>query len=211
MIRPPRAALAALLLVIAATAGALAARGGSRPSTAKAPGLRGGQLPTGLDRAPAPHIRLSDARGGILDTAQLHGRPYAVTFLYTRCPDVCPLIGEEIRTALQQLGGAASKIAVLGVSVDPRYDTPQAARRWIARHRLPATFHYLIGPAPRLQLVWRAYFAQPQISGHPETSTHTATVWLVDRHGRRRASYPAGSPLNPADLAHDFRVLLHEN
>jgi protein SCO1/2 len=211
MIRPPRAALAALLLVLAATAGALAAQGGSRRSTVPAPGLRAGQLPAGLTRTPAPHIRLADARGGTVDTAQLRGRPYAVTFLYTRCPDVCPLIGEELRTALQRLGGAAAQVAVLGVSVDPRYDTAQAARRWIARHRLPASFHYLIGPARRLQPVWRGYFAQPEITGHPETSSHTATIWLVDRHGRRRAGYPAGAPLNPADLAHDFRVLLHES
>jgi protein SCO1/2 len=53
---------------------------------------RGNRLPDGVRDRQAPHFRLSDARGGVLDTRRLRGSPYVVTFLFTDCPDVCPLI-----------------------------------------------------------------------------------------------------------------------
>jgi protein SCO1 len=183
-----------------------------RPSgTAKVPaaaGLRDASvLPAALVGRPAPEIRLRDARGGTLDTANLAGTPYAVTFLYTSCPDVCPLIGSELEAALAQLGPLAAKVAVVAVSVDPRGDTPSAVLAWLKVHDEPANFHYLIGTEAQLTPVWKSYFAAPQIPGDPQSS-HSATIWLVDGHGRRRALITAGIPVPSGDLAYDFRALL---
>jgi protein SCO1/2 len=203
---PARAPLA--LIVIALLSGSLAAgiffgglaRGGG-DAVEHAAGLRAGKLPGGLDGRPAPAFRLRDGRGGIIDTRTLRGRPYAVTFLYTRCPDVCPAIAEDLRDALR--GTEATAVAV---SVDPRGDTPRAVRAFAAQHRLPASFRYAIGDRAQLATVWSAYFAAPQ-SGARDISGHTAAVWLVDAHGRLRAMYPGGAPIDPADLAHDLRAL----
>ncbi|HEX3874098.1 MAG TPA: SCO family protein [Solirubrobacteraceae bacterium] len=173
-----------------------------------APGLRDASvLPAALVGRPAPEIRLRDDTGATFDTASLAGRPYAVTFLYTSCPDVCPLIGNELRQALIELGPLASKVAVVGVSVDPTGDTPAAVRAWLKVHREPANFHYLIGTAATLTPVWKAYFALPQTPGDPQSS-HSATIWLVDGHGRRRALITAGIPVPAGDLAYDLRALL---
>jgi protein SCO1/2 len=152
-------------------------------------------------------MRLADARGGELDSGSLTGKPYLVTFLYTRCPDVCPLIGEEIRQALALLGPDARRVAVLAVSVDPRYDTAAAVRTWLHRHREPAQFHYLIGSQRQLAPVWKAWYAAPQVPGDPE-SGHTAVVWLVDARGRLTAKVSAGVAFPPRGLAHDVRALL---
>lgn len=166
-------------------------------------------LPAGLAGHPAARIRLPDARGGTIDTARLRGRPYAVTFLYTRCPDVCPLIGEQLREALSRLGSDANRVAVVGVSVDPAHDTVPAVRAWLRRHREPPVFHYAIGTRQQLQPVWKAYFAAPQIPGDPQSS-HTATIWLVDARGRLRANIAAGASLDPGAIARQFRTLLEE-
>src|SRR5690348_15960794 len=64
-----------------------------------APAAHAEQLPSGLEGKAAPQFRLRDGRGGVIDTHALQGRPYAVTFLYTRCPDVCPAIAEDLRAA----------------------------------------------------------------------------------------------------------------
>lgn len=164
-------------------------------------------LPPGLAGRPAPRIVLADARGGSFDTRTLAGTPYLVTFLYANCPDVCPLIGEEIRAALEQLGPDAKRLAVVAVSVDPRHDTAAAVRDWLERHREPPQFHYLIGSERQLTPVWKDWFAAPQIAGDP-ASAHTAVVWLVDRRGRLAAKVAAGAAFDPGRLAHDVRVLL---
>ena len=203
--------MAAAILITAAAVGSVLGRGATTPDQPRAAGLRGSRLPAQLTRGHAPHIRLHGADGELIDTRALSGRPYAVTFLYTRCPDVCPLIGQELASALKQLGRRAAGVTVLGVSVDPTGDTPRAARRWLVRERLPANFHYLVGTTEALRPVWRSYFAAPQLAGRPETSSHTASVWLIDKRGHRRTRYSGGAPIDAADLAHDLRRLLDES
>jgi protein SCO1 len=170
-------------------------------------GFRGNQLPAGIVGRQAPAFRLRDARGGYVDTRALRGRPYIVTFLYTNCPDVCPIIGQELRAALGQLGSSASSVAAVAVSVDPRGDTAPAVRVWLDRQRLPANFHYAIGTESELKPVWKSYYAAPQIPGDPE-SAHTTSIWLIDARGRIRTKYSGGAPVAPGDVAHDLRLLL---
>jgi protein SCO1/2 len=171
--------------------------------------FRGGQLPPNLAGAPTPGFRHEDARGGSIGTADLAGRPFAITFLYTRCPDVCPLIGQSLREALELLGPRGEEVGVLAVSVDPENDTPAAARAWLAANELPPNFHYLVGTESELRPTWNAYFAAPQPSGESD-SAHTASIWLVDSDGRLRTKFSAGAPVAPADIAHDFELLLED-
>jgi protein SCO1/2 len=196
------AALVGLLVVLGA--------GGRGVAPPHARGLHGTRLPPELAGSPAFAFDLPDARGGRVASAALRGRPYALTFLYSRCPDVCPLIGQELKAALRALGSDAARVAVVGVSVDPRGDTPAAVRRWLRRQGQPANFHYAIGTERELRATWAAYFAAPQLSGRPDTSTHTAAVWLVDARGDLRTKYAAGTPMPPADLASDLQALLAE-
>jgi protein SCO1/2 len=49
-----------------------------------------------------------------------------VTFLYTHCPDVCPLIASNLRVAQNLMGSkVASRAQIVAVSVDPRGDDRQ--------------------------------------------------------------------------------------
>jgi len=206
--RPNPLVLALIALAALAAVAVVAALSKSPTPLRHAVGLRDATvLPAGLTDSPAPAIKLTDARGGTLDTRTLRGEPYAITFLYTSCPDVCPLIGEELRAALGELGAESRRVTVLAVSVDPRGDTAAAVRSWLKLHREPANFHYLIGSEKELKPTWDAYFVAPQIPGDPNSS-HTAAIWLVNDHGQRQAEINAGAPVAPADLAYDFRQLL---
>src|SRR4051794_33372699 len=204
--------LALVFIAVAALAGvAGAAWHQSAGRTQRAPGLRADLLPADLDGAPAPALRLTGARGERIDSARLRGRPYLVTFLYTHCVDVCPVIGFEIGDALRRLGPRASRVAAVGITVDPRRDTPAAARRWAGLHHLPARdFHYAVGPVARLESVWRDGYVTPRGGVLEDPRTHDASVWLVDARGRLRGRWSGAQPIPPADMAHDLAVLLGE-
>jgi protein SCO1/2 len=204
------AVLVAAVLAILLFAGhkpqpATVSAGGSNVASA-GPFLTGGDMPAALAARTVRAFDLRDARGGRFSSASLHGRPYAVTFLYVHCVDVCPLIGSEIHEAMAKLGPRSRAMTVVAISVDPRGDTPKAVRRWLAEHQEPPQFHYLIGSKRTLAPIWKSFYVQPQTPGDPH-STHTAIIWLVNRNGHPAALIPAGAPLNPSNLAHDFGVL----
>lgn len=206
-----------VVLVSAGLGAALAAlRPSSEPSGPTATpgqrnpeGFRGNALPEGLVREPSPQFDLADARGGRTGTGDMAGQPYLVTFLFSHCPDVCPLIAQEIRRAFDLLGRRADEVAALAVSVDPQGDTRENVLRFLRRHRLPRNFHYLIGSRDELAPVWSAYYAAPQLPGSTE-SAHTASVWVIDAQGRIRTKFSGGAPIPPADIVHDLRQLLRE-
>ena len=179
----------------------------AKSSKAEVPGfLDAVEYPGG--EVPAPTMHLEDARTGrMFDTASLKGRPVMVTFLYTHCPDVCPLIGAELHTALQELGPEAKKVAVVALSVDPIGDTRSSVQAWLKVHREPANFHYLIGSEAELKPYWEAWHVGPQIQGDPDSS-HSALIYQVERNANIAAIVSGGQQVPSRDLAHNFRTML---
>ena len=202
------AALAVLAVVLLSGRGVGGATK-ANSTTGYGPFLTASVIPQALVNSPAPSFDLTNARGGMVSSAALRGKPYAITFLYVHCPNVCPLIGEEIHAALVDLGAKAAGMNVVGISVDPDGDTRTDVIQWLSQHQEPSNFDYLIGTKTQLGPVWKAYHVAPQIAGDPDSS-HTALIWLVSRTGRLQALIDAGVPVNTKNLAHDFRVLMEQ-
>lgn len=135
------------------------------------------------------------------------GRPAVVTFLFANCPDVCPLVAQEISQALDDAGPAADGVDVVAISVDPEGDDRASVDRFLKAHRLAGRMRYIVGTRAELAPMWKAWQITAQPSGDITKSVHTARVVLVDRDGRQLASYPGGIPFAPEDLAADIRTL----
>jgi protein SCO1/2 len=186
---------AATVLVSAACGGGSTKAVGSEPAPSPYRGM------TVVGSSKAPDFALRDQDGRLVRMSAQRGRFTLVTFLYTNCPDVCPLIAEHLNTALRRVGDTR----VLAVSVDPKGDTPTAVRRFVAVHRLVPRFRYLSGTAAQLKPVWAAYHvaADPQ---HGTTAVgHSALVLLVDPEGVERLVYD--SYVKPGDIVHDIDAL----
>ena len=114
--------------------------------------------------------------------SKLRGRFVVVSFLYTHCPDVCPLIADNLNRALARNRG----LTVLAVSVDPKGDTPASVRRFVRAHRLRPGFRYLTGTRAQLQPIWNAY----HLAVMPGKDRRAQRVQvLVDRRGDERLLY----------------------
>jgi len=156
--------------------------------------------------AAPPDIALRDQHGRLVRLSALHGKAVLLTFLYTHCPDVCPLTAANINTALGLLGAQSKGVVVLAVSVDPKGDTLSAVRVFVRSHHLRPQFHYLTGPAPALERVWRAYKVQAVRNGKDALVDHTLYTLLVDRKGIARVLFD--SLARPPAIAHDLRLVL---
>jgi protein SCO1/2 len=154
---------------------------------------------------PTPDFTLADQSGQKVSMADQRGKLVLLTFLYTNCPDVCPLITQNLNEALQMLGAKRDDVRVLAVSVDPEGDTPKAVDAYAKAHHLLPEFHYLIGSRDELTKVWRAYDVAA-VASDPELVDHTAYTMLVDRSGEGRVIYD--SSVKARDVVHDVDELL---
>src|SRR5262249_33878737 len=112
---------------------------------------------------PAPDFALTDQLGRPQQLSQLRGKPVALTFLYTNCPDVCPIIAANLHQTYRQLGAQASKVAMVAVTVDPEHDTTDQIRAFSDQRSLTDEWYFLTGQRADLEPIWRSYgiVAQP--------------------------------------------------
>ncbi|HET9721379.1 MAG TPA: SCO family protein [Solirubrobacteraceae bacterium] len=180
-----------------AGSGSGASAGSGTPVSYRGPTL---QTPT-----PAPPIILRNYLGQQVDTASYRGKALLVTFIYTHCPDTCPLIVANLHNALRLLGRRTSEVQIVGVSTDPRGDTRQAVAAFLARHEMTGRMQYLTGSRAALVPVWRAWGISTSRPTSQDRVNHSALVYGITGSGKVTVVYP--SNFTPADIAHDVPLL----
>ena len=107
---------------------------------------------------PAPNFALHDQDGRAVSLAGAARPLVVVTFLYTHCPDVCPVIAGNLNGVLADRDRAAGRAARARGQRRPARDTPAAVAPATSReHRLRPAFRYLLGSRAELAPVWQAY------------------------------------------------------
>jgi protein SCO1/2 len=160
---------------------------------------------------PAPPLALRDSLGRQVNLDQYRGKAVLVTFIYDHCPDVCPIIVGNLHTAQAQLGTEANNLQIVAVSVDPKGDTPETVKAFLAEHRMTGRMEYLLGSQPQLERVWRAWSilskATPK-KGNPDLVEHSALVYGISGSGKLTTLYPQN--FRPAQIVHDVPILVSE-
>lgn len=128
---------------------------------------------------------LTDENGNRFTEADALGRPTAIFFGFSHCPDVCPTTLYELSVLMGQLGADADRLNVLFVSVDYERDGPEevAAYTSVFDPRIVG----LAGTAEEIATAtsaYRVYYAKVPLENGGYTIDHTASVYLMDRNGR---------------------------
>lgn len=173
---------------------------------------------TDLGKQPAPNFSLTDQRGQTVRLSDFRGKAVALTFIYTSCPDICPLVAENLRVAQELLPESSrDDIALLAVTLDPARDTQQALQEFTATHQLadnPRWFA-LRGDEADLEQVWRDYGIFPGRSpgvggrGTPVAGGgegHTDAIYLIDPQGRKRVFLRSSA--TPQEIASNLAALV---
>ena len=130
-------------------------------------------------------FELLDRDGKPFTDRNLLGRPFAIYFGYTRCPDVCPATLMQLATWRRALGPEGEKLQIVFVTVDPEIDTPQLAGNY--GDLFQASIIGLSGTPAQIEAIAKAYkvvyMKVPQPSGGYNVD-HSTSVYLMDRNGR---------------------------
>ena len=219
-----RSSAAALLLAFVLLLPALTACFSTGPP-------RGTEL---TSRSVATDFQLTDQFGHSRSLSEHAGNVVLLTFLYTHCPDICPVVADHVRNVHRMLGEDTGEVSIVVVSVDPERDTVEAALEYSEAWHMHDTWSYLVGSEQDLSPVWDAYYVDPVRVDTAEsgadtgagngdatgvdalyqgvklryTVDHSAPVYLIDRAGVSRVLFTL--PMDPADIAHDVNLLLNE-
>jgi protein SCO1/2 len=127
---------------------------------------------------------LTGSDGRPFSSAKLNGRPAAIFFGFTHCPDVCPTTLARLVKLRRQLGKGDEALSIVFISVDPERDGPTEVGSYAALFNAPVVG--LTGSAADIERVKKqfgVYSAKAPLPGGGYSVDHTATVFLLDRNG----------------------------
>lgn len=147
-----------------------------------------------VDKA-APELTLEDADRRLVRLADLRGKVVILHFIYTHCPDFCPLHAERIAEIQAMINQTAMKALVQFVTIttDPARDTSQILRDYGAAHGLdPVNWVFLTAaagqPEDSTRKIAEAYGLK-FTEGDGGMQMHGIVTHVIDQDGRLRARF----------------------
>lgn len=130
---------------------------------------------------------LVGADGQPFASSRLAGKPHAMFFGFTHCPDVCPTTLSRLVRLRRELGNGAEAFDILFVSVDPERDKPADMAKYASLFEDPVIA--LTGSPAQIQQVKKQFgvYSRKVASHHGGADygvEHTSTVLLFDRAGK---------------------------
>lgn len=130
-------------------------------------------------------FRLIDENSQPFSERNLTGRPSAIFFGFTYCPEVCPTTLTRLSHWLKLLGPDAGRLNVVFVTVDPERDTPKQLKDYLSG--FDPRIHGLTGSPreiARMAAEYKVFYRRVPLPGGTYTMEHSAAIYLMDASGR---------------------------
>lgn len=147
--------------------------------------------------------------------SEFEGKVVLLFFGYTSCQDICPTSLSHLKALMRRLEPADADVQVLLVSIDPENDTVEHLKEYLAR--FDPQFIGLTADAPELARITEMFMVKHDRSHGMRVSmkhnrskafvddaylySHSQQIYLLDKLGRTRGLYFAGSPLEEMEEA----------
>ncbi|HEY7147654.1 MAG TPA: SCO family protein, partial [Streptosporangiaceae bacterium] len=172
-------------VIVLGAAPMAAAQASPAASTILAQAVDGASVPVDI---PAPGFTLTDQHGRQVPLSGLRGKVVLLTFLDPVCVTDCPLIAQEFRQAGQLLGGAAGRVELVAVDVNPLYNEVAYTQAFDRQEGLAGVpdWLYLTGSPGRLRPVYRAYGVASETAPGGAMLAHNDVAFVIDQAGHLR-------------------------
>jgi protein SCO1/2 len=157
----------------------------------------------------APPVVLTTASGnGTFSLADQKGKVVLLYFGYTHCPDMCPTTLNDWKHMKEQLGGEASRVRFVFISVDPGRDDPATLEKYV--DSFDPEFIGATSDSTSIAAIEKSFHIgssheTPDANGDYAVA-HSAHTFIVDGKGRLRLLDSYGMLV--ADAVSDIRQLL---
>ena len=160
------------------------------------------------------NLSLVNQHGQRVTQEDLAGRLVAMSFFFTSCRGICPMVTENMKIVSRAFQND-SEVVMLSISVDPLRDNPERMKEYCAEHKIDkANWHLLSGPEEKVYQIAREQFdADVELlkgGGQAKPSDdflHSELVYLLDREGLLRGMYRARGTAGMHKLVKDIEQL----
>jgi protein SCO1/2 len=135
-----------------------------------------------------PGFTLTDEDGKQITLGTFRGRPFVLTFIFTRCPvpNFCPRMSHnfsELQSAIKNGDAGLKETRLLSITLDPDFDTPSVLKKYGAHEAADfSLWKFATGDAKEIDALTRAFSVYRQNEGG--TISHGLATALVDADGK---------------------------
>jgi protein SCO1 len=156
---------------------------------------------------PAPAFSLMSQDGEPFSLADLRGKVVAVSFIYTQCPDICPLLTQKMVQVQDELGADfGTRVQFVSITLDPERDTEEVLKDYAQFWGAKADgWNFLTGAPDAVHEVVRRYGVY--FSKHADSVDHSQLTSIIDGKGTMRVQY-LGARFDPEEFRRDLLSLV---
>ncbi len=176
--------------------------------------LKGRERYAQIVNYPAPEFRLRGPDGEAVSLADLRGKVVIRWFIYTRCPDVCPLHSEALASIQEQVNQTPMRelVQFITITTDPEHDTVEPLKKYGLTHGLDPINWIMLTSGPEEPSVTREVAEEYGLKftlGEEGYQMHGVVTHLIDKSGNLRARYH-GLKFNPTNLIVHINALSND-
>ena len=113
---------------------------------------------------PAAPFLLQNQFGSDKSLYDYAGKVVVLTFLYTSCSDICPVVARHLRTTYEVLKNKDTEFNIVVISVDPKRDSVERVYEYSKRWSMLNKWDFLTGEEQLLLPIWKAYYVSEPIT-----------------------------------------------
>ena len=189
--------------------------------------FNGDDLPSDDPEYAVNEFSLIKPDGNLTNLSDYEGQVLIVSFIYSRCPDVCPIVSSNLRWLSQELADDyETNFSIISVTVDPWWDTQNVLGEYADQRNL--SWPHLTGDLESLEPIWESFHVGLQTytnvsnetnegdsnntSGrhHPDYLVdHSTATIIIDKEHKQRVRWN-DLDWEPTLFAEDVQQLMEE-
>lgn len=128
------------------------------------------------------------------------GRPVIMTFIFTTCSAICPMISGLLSGVQAKLGDEMKKVHMVSISIDPEYDRPERLQEYAKKFNAKPQWQFYSGAVKDVEALQKAFQVY-----RGDKMNHSSTILLRGAPGQswvRLDGFPTSS-----DVIAEYRAL----
>jgi cytochrome oxidase Cu insertion factor (SCO1/SenC/PrrC family) len=140
------------------------------------------------DFGPVGDFSLTERGGRAVTAADLAGKVWVASFVFTRCTGPCPSVTATVAN-LQNDVGNEPDVRLVTFTVDPEHDDPGELQKYADNFRAGDHWMFLTGPEKEIDRLLIENFHVGVDRPRGKELTHSTKLALVDRRGHVRGYF----------------------